>query len=247
MKVIKLGGSLLEQTETLGALFQSLQQNDDDIVLVHGGGALVQQWLATAGLQSEKVNGLRVSPEQHMPYIVGGLAGAANKTLIKQAIAAGLKPIGLTLYEAGVHCVQQSAGLGQVGLCQVPNTEPVPGLLADLLMHGYLPIISSIGFGENGEWFNVNADDASVAVAATYNADLMLITDVEAVLDGSGNPLSHLNSESIQQLTQAGVIKDGMEVKVRGALSAAKRLRRCVRIGSWNVMNNPFSGTQISE
>ncbi|WP_300321891.1 acetylglutamate kinase [Idiomarina sp.] len=247
MKVIKLGGSLLEQPEDLSALFQSLQQNGDDIVLVHGGGALVQQWLATAGLQSKKVNGLRVSPEQHMPYIVGGLAGAANKTLMKQAIAAGLKPIGLTLYEAGVHCVQQSAGLGQVGLCQVPNTEPVPGLLADLLMHGYLPIISSIGFGEKGDWFNVNADDAAVAVAATYNADLLLITDVEAVLDGSGTPLSHLNSESIQQLTQAGVIKDGMEVKVRGALSAAKRLRRCVRIGSWNVMNNPFSGTQISE
>ncbi len=245
MKVIKLGGSLLEQPEALSALFQSLQQNDDDIVLVHGGGALVQQWLTTAGLQSEKVNGLRVSPEQHMPYIVGGLAGAANKTLMKQAITAGLKPIGLTLYEAGVLCVQQSENLGQVGVCQTP--EATPGLLADLLMHGYLPIISSIGFGENGEWFNVNADDAAVAVAAAYNADLLFITDVEAVLDGTGTPLSHLNSESIQQLTQAGVIKDGMEVKVRGALSAAKRLRRCVRIGSWNVMNNPFSGTQISE
>ena len=245
MKVIKLGGSLLEQPEAVSALFQSLQQNDDDIVLVHGGGALVQQWLTTAGLQSEKVNGLRVSPEQHMLYIVGGLAGAANKTLMKQAITAGLKPIGLTLYEAGVLCAKQSENLGQVGVCQTSEATPV--LLADLLMHGYLPIISSIGFGENGEWFNVNADDAAVAVAATYNADLLLITDVEAVRDGSGNPLSHLNSESIQQLTQAGVIKDGMEVKVRGALSAAKRLRRCVRIGSWNVMNNPFSGTQISE
>ena len=245
MKVIKLGGSLLEQPEAVSALFQSLQQNDDDIVLVHGGGALVQQWLTTAGLQSEKVNGLRVSPEQHMPYIVGGLAGAANKTLMKQAITAGLKPIGLTLYEAGVLCAKQSENLGQVGVCQTSEATPV--LLADLLMHGYLPIISSIGFGENGEWFNVNADDAAVAVAATYNADLLFITDVEAVLDGTGTPLSHLNSESIQQLTQAGVIKDGMEVKVRGALSAAKRLRRCVRIGSWNVMNNPFSGTQISE
>ena len=245
MKVIKLGGSLLEQPEAVSALFQSLQQNDDDIVLVHGGGALVQQWLTTAGLQSEKVNGLRVSPEQHMPYIVGGLAGAANKTSMKQAITAGLKPIGLTLYEAGVLCAKQSENLGQVGVCQTSEATPV--LLADLLMHGYLPIISSIGFGENGEWFNVNADDAAVAVAATYNADLLFITDVEAVLDGTGTPLSHLNSESIQQLTQAGVIKDGMEVKVRGALSAAKRLRRCVRIGSWNVMNNPFSGTQISE
>lgn len=247
MKVIKLGGSLLEQPEALSALFQSLKQSDDEIVLVHGGGALVQQWLATAGLHSEKVNGLRVSPEPHMPYIVGGLAGAANKTLMKQAIAAGLKPIGLTLYEAGVICAKQSENLGQVGVCQLPNAEPVPGLISDLLAQGYLPVISSIGFSDSGDWFNVNADDAAVAVAATYNADLLLITDVEAVLDGSGNPLSHLNSESIQELTHAGVIKDGMEVKVRGALSAAKRLRRCVRIGSWNVMNNPFSGTQISE
>ncbi len=245
MKVIKLGGSLLEQPKALSALFQSLKQNDDEIVLIHGGGGLVQQWLTTAGLHSEKQHGLRVSPEQHMLYIVGGLAGAANKTLMKQAITAGLKPIGLTLYEAGVLCAKQSENLGQVGVCQ--TSEATPGLLADLLMHGYLPIISSIGFGENGDWFNVNADDAAVAVAATYNADLLFITDVEAVLDGTGTPLSHLNSESIQQLTQAGVIKDGMEVKVRGALSAAKRLRRCVRIGSWNVMNNPFSGTQISE
>lgn len=245
MKVIKLGGSLLEQPEALSALFQSLKQNDDEVVLVHGGGALVQQWLATAGLHSEKMNGLRVSPERHMPYIVGGLAGAANKTLMKQAIAAGLKPIGLTLYEAGVLCVKQSESLGQVGVC--PASEGVSGLISDLLAQGYLPVISSIGFSDSGDWFNVNADDAAVAVAAAYNADLLLITDVEAVLDGSGNPLSHLNSESIQELTHAGVIKDGMEVKVRGALSAAKRLRRCVRIGSWNVMNNPFSGTQISE
>ncbi|WP_287816276.1 acetylglutamate kinase [Idiomarina sp.] len=247
MKVIKLGGSLLEQPEALSALFQSLKQSDDEIVLVHGGGALVQQWLATAGLHSEKQDGLRVSPEPHMPYIVGGLAGAANKTLMKQAIAAGLKPIGLTLYEAGVICAKQSENLGQVGVCQLPNAEPVSGLISDLLAQGYLPIISSIGFGENGDWFNVNADDSAVAVAATYSADLLFITDVDAVLDGNGTPLGHLNSESIQELTRAGVIKDGMEVKVRGALSAAKRLRRCVRIGSWNVMNNPFSGTQISE
>ncbi|MGM0631306.1 MAG: acetylglutamate kinase, partial [Pseudomonadota bacterium] len=72
MRVIKLGGSLLEQPEALNTLFQSLKQNDDKTVLVHGGGSLVQQWLATAGLNSVKQNGLRVSPEQHMPYIVGG-------------------------------------------------------------------------------------------------------------------------------------------------------------------------------
>ncbi|RUO71672.1 acetylglutamate kinase [Idiomarina ramblicola] len=247
MKVVKLGGSLLEQPEALKAMFQSLKQTYDKTLLVHGGGALVQQWLATAGLHSEKQDGIRVSPEQHMPYIVGGLAGAANKTLMKYAIAQGIKPMGITLYETGISCVQRSETLGQVGVCEIPEVMPAVGLISDLLAHGYLPVISSIGFGENGDWFNVNADDAAVAVAATYNAELLFLTDVEAVLDGGGKPLSHLNSDTIHELTQTGVIKDGMLVKVRGALEAAKRLRRCVRIGSWNLMNNPFSGTQISE
>ncbi|MCA1767178.1 MAG: acetylglutamate kinase [Idiomarina sp.] len=247
MKVIKLGGSLLEQPEALSALFQSLKQSNDDVLLVHGGGALVQQWLGKAGLHSTKQDGLRVSPEQHMPYIVGGLAGAANKTLMKYAIAGGVKPIGVTLYETGIHCVQKSETFGQVGTCHFSEGEAAPGLIHHLLAQGYVPVISSIGFNDNGEWLNVNADDAAVAIAALYSADLLFLTDVEAVLDGSGSPLSHLNSDSIQELTQTGVIKDGMLVKVRGALEAAKRLRRCVRIGSWNLMSNPHSGTQISE
>jgi len=247
VKVIKLGGSLLEQPEALSSLFRSLNQSNDDTLLVHGGGALVQQWLAKAGLHSVKQDGLRVSPEQHMPYIVGGLAGAANKTLMKYAIAGGVKPIGITLYEAGIHCVQKSETLGQVGTCHFSEGGATPGLIHHLLAQGYVPIVSSIGFSDNGEWFNVNADDAAVAVAAVYSADLLFLTDVEAVLDGNGKALSHLNADAIHELTQTGVIKDGMLVKVRGALEAAKRLRRCVRIGSWNLMSNPHSGTQISE
>jgi len=246
MKVIKLGGSLLEQPEAMALLFQSLQHADDQTVIVHGGGSLVQNWLTTAGLNSEKQEGLRISPAQHMPYIVGALAGCANKMLMAQAIAAGLKPTGLTLYEAGVVCRQQSVALGQVGICDSPVAADA-GVLPHLLQCGYLPLISSIGFSAEGEWFNVNADDAAVAVAANGNAELLFLTDVEAVLDSNGSPIAQLNSETIDELTKAGVIKDGMLVKVRGALEAAKRLRRCVRIGSWNLMNKPDSGTQISE
>ncbi|WP_224798342.1 acetylglutamate kinase [Idiomarina abyssalis] len=243
MKVIKLGGSLIEQPNEIAGLFQSLLETKDKTVIVHGGGDLAQQWLSTAGAKSEKHDGLRVSPEEHMPYIVGALAGCANKKLMSQAIAAGLKPIGLTLHEAGISCRKQSAELGQVGICD--SFEP--GLIDNLLKCGYLPLISSIGFGQKGNWFNVNADDAAVAVAASIGADLLFLTDVEAVLDSNGKPLSHLNSNTIYELTQTGVIKDGMLVKVRGALDAAKRLRRCVRIGSWNVINQTHSGTQISE
>ncbi|PWW36905.1 N-acetylglutamate kinase [Idiomarina loihiensis] len=243
MKVIKLGGSLLEQPAEMKALFESLSGTDNNTVIVHGGGALAQQWLSAAGLKSEKHEGLRVSPEQHMPYIVGALAGCANKQLMCRAIAAGLRPIGLTLHEAGISCRQQSALLGQVGTCEFDE----PGLIVTLLKCGYLPLISSVGFGKQGEWFNVNADDAAVAVAASLDADLLLLTDVNGVLDSKGQLIEQLDSLSIDELTKSGVIKDGMLVKVRGALNAAKRLRRCVRIGSWNLINQTHSGTQISE
>lgn len=243
MKVIKLGGSLLEHPEQMKALFETLLDTENNTVIVHGGGALAQRWLSTAGLKSEKYQGLRVSPEQHMPYIVGALAGCANKQLMSQAIAAGLRPIGLTLYEAGISCRRQSAALGQVGTCELFES----GLIANLLKCGYLPLISSIGFGKQGEWFNVNADDAAVAVAANLDADLLLLTDVDGVLDSEGQLIGQLDSRSIEELTKKGVITDGMLVKVRGALSAAKRLRRCVRIGSWHLINHTDSGTQISE
>jgi len=243
MRVIKLGGSLLEQPDEMRALFASLSDTENNTVIVHGGGALAQQWLSTAGLKSEKHEGLRVSPEQHMPYIVGALAGCANKQLMSWAIAAGAWPIGLTLHEAGISCRRQSAELGQVGTCELFES----GLITNLLKCGYLPLISSIGFGKQGEWFNVNADDAAVAVAANLDADLLFLTDVDGVLDSEGRLIEQLDSRSIDELTKSGVIRYGMLVKVRGALNAAKRLRRCVRIGSWNLISKTHSGTQISE
>lgn len=243
MKVIKLGGRLLEQPREIAGLFQSLLETKEKTVIVHGGGALAEQWLSAAGLTSKKHEGVRVSPEEHMPYIVGALAGCANKMLMSQAIAAELRPIGLTLHEAGISCRRHSAELGQVGTCELFES----GLIANLLKCGYLPLISSIGFGKKGDWFNVNADDAAVAVAANLDADLLLLTDVEGVLDSDGKLIEQLNTQSIDELIQAGVIQDGMLVKVRSALEAAKHLRRCVRIGSWKLINQTHSGTQISE
>lgn len=243
MRVIKLGGRLLEQPDGLQQLFRALQQTDEPTVLVHGGGALAQNWLTAAGFDSSKQDGLRVSPEAHMPYIVGALAGCANKMLMAQAIQAGLKPIGITLYEAGIHCEQRSKTLGQVGLCHPAE----PGIINDLLAHGYLPLVSSVGFDHTGRWLNVNADDAAVAVAANQSATLSLLTDVEAVLDSQGEVISTLTTQTINTLIKQEVIHGGMLVKVRSALEAATYLRRCVRIGSWNLISHPFSGTTISE
>ena len=95
--VIKLGGAVLNTEDAAKALFEALaSQTQAQFVIVHGGGSLVDNWLTEAGFASAKHQGLRISPKEQMPYIVGALAGCANKQLMSQAIIAGHKPVGLS-------------------------------------------------------------------------------------------------------------------------------------------------------
>ncbi|MBH0032507.1 acetylglutamate kinase [Pseudoalteromonas sp. SWYJZ98] len=233
--VIKLGGAVLNTENAAKALFDVLnEQKNDEFVIVHGGGALVDTWLKQAGFASAKHQGLRISPAEQMPYIVGALAGCANKQLMTQAISAGHKPVGLSLFEAGVTATQKLKALCLVGKCKSNDDS----IVNDLLKIGRLPIVSSIGFDEQGLWYNVNADEAAGAIASNLNAELIFMTDVEAVLDENKQPLHQLDTKHIDTLITNGVIVGGMEVKVKTSLHAAQHLRRGVYISSWQKPEN---------
>ena len=98
--------------------------------------------------------------------------------------------------------------------------------------------MSSIGFDEQGNWYNVNADEAAAAIASNLNAELIFMTDVEAVLDANKQPLHQLDTKHIDTLIDEGVILGGMEVKVKTSLHAAQHLRRGVYISSWQKPEN---------
>ena len=233
--VIKLGGAVLNTENAAKALFDVLnEQKNNEFVIVHGGGSLVDTWLKQAGFASAKHQGLRISPAEQMPYIVGALAGCANKQLMSQAIIAGHKPVGLSLYEAGIISSQKLKALGQVGNCD----GGVQSVIPELLKLGRLPLVSSIGFGEDGLWYNVNADEAAAAIAKELNAEIIFMTDVEAVLDANKQPLHQLDTKHIDTLITNGVIVGGMEVKVKTSLHAAQHLRRGVYISSWQKPEN---------
>ena len=233
--VIKLGGAVLNTENAAKALFAALaSQTQAQYVIVHGGGALVDSWLKDAGFATAKHEGLRISPKEQMPYIVGALAGCANKQLMSQAIIAGHKPVGLSLYEAGVISTQKLKALGQVGQCHSGEQSVLPALLK----LGRLPLVSSIGFGEDGLLYNVNADEAAAAIAKELNAEIIFMTDVEAVLDANKQPLHQLDTNQINTLISEGVIVGGMEVKVKTSLHAAQHLRRGVYISSWQKPEN---------
>ncbi|MGS2722189.1 acetylglutamate kinase [Porticoccus sp. GXU_MW_L64] len=228
--VIKVGGALLNNNSAQQALFAELAQLARPWVLVHGGGALVDEWLSRLGFQVERRRGLRVSPAAQMPFITGALAGCANTELVAGAIAAGTQAIGLSLVDAGCKASLLADDLGQVG--EVINTDAAP--LKKLLAADFCPLICSIACDTaNGALLNINADDAALAIAKAINGDLLLLSDVPAVLDGDRQPIAKLNEQQIEQLIAAGVIIDGMAVKVRAALAAAKATGGKVLIASW--------------
>ncbi|KJY82636.1 acetylglutamate kinase [Vibrio galatheae] len=247
--VIKLGGAALSCTETLsqvfGAIAQYQQQAQRRIVIVHGGGYLVDDLMAKLQLETVKKAGLRVTPYEQIPVIAGALAGTANKMLQGQAIKDGLNAIGLSLADGGLcHVEELDPELGAVGKA-TPGDSTV---LQAILQTGALPIISSIGLTTQGQMMNVNADQAAVAVAGALDAELVLLSDVSGVLDGKGHLIKTLDDKQAQSLIKGQVITDGMIVKVNAALEAANDLGRPIEVATWRYpekLAQLFAGQSI--
>lgn len=253
--VIKIGGAILDgynqgKVAALNALLTVISNlKNQPVVLVHGGGCVVDEMLAQAGFSTEKKQGLRITPKAQMPIISGALAGSVNKAIVASAASLNLSAVGLSLTDGEmVKCQLSPLQLGQVG-------EPKPynsALLDTLLKANFLPIVSSIGALSSGELVNVNADDAAVAICQLLNAELLLLTDVNGVKDASGEYLATLNNKQAEELIQAGVISGGMTAKVNAALHAANKLRRSIAVASWqspeqivDLLNGGNIGTRI--
>ncbi|MCG7496908.1 acetylglutamate kinase [Vibrio sp. Of7-15] len=247
--VVKLGGAALSCTETLGKFFGAVSQYQQSaqrpLVIVHGGGYLVDELMTKMQLETVKKEGLRVTPYEQIPFIAGALAGTANKMLQGEAIKNGVNAIGLSLADGGLCKVTElDPELGAVGSATPGNSS----LLQAILATGAVPIISSIGLTDEGQMMNVNADQAAVAVAAALDAELVLLSDVSGVLDGKGKLLPSLDGSQAEELIKGGVITDGMIVKVRAALDAANALGRPIEVATWRYpekLSALFSGSSI--
>ncbi len=233
--VIKIGGAIMESAKALSKLFavvKTLQEKQYQVVIVHGGGGVVDELLSQAGFTSKKVDGLRVSEPEHMPIITGALAGTVNKALVASANTHGLSAVGLALHDGNmIQCRAAQPSLGCVGL-PMPDQS---NFLDSVINTDNLAIISSIGSLGNGQLVNVNADDAAVAISQLINADLIFLTDVAGVKGANGDYLSDLNFQQAQQLINDGVIAGGMVAKVNAAFRAANQLRRSIAVASWKT------------
>ena len=239
--LIKLGGAVLENEQALSNLFSALTtylaKEQRPLLLVHGGGVIVEDVLSKMNIKSEKKNGLRITPFDQIGYVAGALAGTSNKLLMAKALQSGLSAVGLSLAD-GFSCTvkQMDPDLGAVGICAANN----PDLIKHLLAGGFLPVISSIAIGDDARLYNVNADQAAIAICELLNAELVFLSDVDGVWDAQKQVIPELNTQLADTLIAENVIQDGMAVKVKAALQAADQLGH-VMLASWKNPENLVS------
>ena len=259
--VVKIGGQGLADIERLHPLLVNIAKTAQQrpVVLVHGGGHLVDAWFSRFDKPVQKSMGLRVTQPHDMPIVAGALAGALNTQLVallNQLKAPALHAVGVSLADAHWCQLTQDTHRGAVGIPSLPitartttartttaqpttpqptTTEPTSSgaYLRCLLTGGYTPVISSIGMFNDGGLANVNADQAAAAVAALLQADLLLLTDVDAILDREGRVINRLNIQQGQQLIDEGTVQGGMRVKLAAALEAAQMSRRSTAVAAW--------------
>lgn len=221
--VVKIGGSTLGDHDTTLDDLASLWRRGLRPVVVHGGGALVSEWLARLGASVRFHRGQRVTDADALQVVTAVLAGLVNKELVASFQARGVPALGLSGADGALLRARVfEPELGLVG----EVTEVEAPLLFSLLENGLMPVLASVGLEQEGglatgRLLNINADLAAGAVAAALPARLLvLLTDVPGVMDGSGQVRQRLTAAEAARLMEGGVISGGMVPKVEACLRA---------------------------
>jgi acetylglutamate kinase len=237
VKVVKLGGSLLEDHVRRAAVLRSLA-GQHDIVIVHGGGKHVDARLAQLGIAKRTHAGLRITDDATLDVVVSVLAGSVNKMLVAELAALGVCAAGISGVDASTivaepHPPIDGVALGHVGRVTGANATLVHALLAT----GITPVVSSVAEGPAGTLLNVNADSAACALAVALGAtSLEFLTDVEGLLDARGALVPFLTPHDVDALITSGVVSGGMRPKVESAVAAIARGVGKVAIGGTELV-----------
>ena len=247
--LVKLGGTLLDSAASADALARQIvaaRASGAEIVVVHGGGKQMTRFLGERGVESRFVNGLRVTGPEVVDAVLKVFAGTVNHELVARLNRAGALAVGITGIDALlVEAEQMNPELGAVGRVVKSNS----GLLHALLGGGFLPVVACVAGDRDGNVYNVNADQMAVACAVAFGVDqLVFLTDVEGVLDGSKQVRRQLTAEESRQLIVDGAATGGMQAKLEAAMAALAGGVEAVRIApgaSAGVLERLLAGDVI--
>lgn len=226
--VVKYGGSALGglTEDTILADAAALKLAGANIVLVHGGGKTINGWLGRLGIPSRFQNGYRVTDGETMAVAEMALSGQLNKAIAAALGQLGVPAAGISGRDGGLFQAEPKlvpgVDLGRVGTISKVNTS----LLTSLLGAGFLPVVSPVASGPEGEALNINADDAACALAEALKADkLLFLTDTDGILVDArnrGTRIERLDLARAAELVESGFVGGGMLPKLQSCIHAVE-------------------------
>jgi len=243
VRVVKIGGAALADGDWLGA-FATHVAREAPCVIVHGGGPDISALSEKLGIEVSWSNGRRVTTPEALDVASMVLTGRINKRIVGALLDADVDAIGISGEDGALVRARmvEAGALGHVGAVEHVRAE----LIEWLLGRGMVPVLSPISRGEAGGALNVNADEVAGAVAAALGApELLFVTDVEGVRDGTGVMRAELSAAAARELIDTRAAHGGMAVKLEAALRALAAGVSAVRIGRFEAMHDDNAGTRI--
>lgn len=225
--VIKYGGNAMIDEKLKSSVMRDivvLNLLGIKVVLVHGGGPEISETIKKMGKETRFIDGLRYTDAETAEIVRMVLAGKVNKTLTDLIERNGGKAVGICGQDGHmIKCEPQDEKLGFVGKITEINTR----LVTDLLNLGYVPVISTVGYDDEGNVYNVNADTAASAIAGALDAEsLILMTDIRGLLENKDDPdtlIKKVYVSDIPALVKQGIISGGMIPKIECCKDAIRR------------------------
>jgi acetylglutamate kinase len=214
--VVKLGGTTLSDQKQVLAEVATVARRRP-VVLVHGGGKRMTEWLERLGVPTRFEGGLRITDPAALEVAAAVLRGVVNSELVAALHDLGCDAVGLSGVDGGLLIGERLPDVGLVATVVGVRRD----LLDSLLVAGQVPVVAPLARDGEGVVCNVNADDAAAGIAAGLGArQLVLMTDVDGVRDAAGRKLDSITASEAEGLIADGTIRGGMVPKVRAALAA---------------------------
>lgn len=224
--VVKYGGSAMIDEDLKKSVIQDvvlLKLVGFKPIIVHGGGKEISRWVGKVGMETEFVNGLRVTDKETME-LAEMVLGKVNKDLVSNVQSLGVKAAGISGMDGGLLKVSKKyldgKDIGFVGDIKSVDIK----ILKDLMDKDFLPIVYPIGMDDEFNAYNINADEAASAIATALKAEkLVYLSDVEGVRADAEDPesiISELPVNEAENLIEKGVIAGGMLPKIQNCIEA---------------------------
>ena len=235
--VVKYGGHAMGD-DTLAAAFARdivlMRQVGINVIVAHGGGPQIGAMLDRVGVNSEFIDGLRVTTAEAVEVVEMVLSGQVNKSIVAQITSEGGRAVGLSGKDGGLIRVKKLARTKKepdsniekvLDLGFVGEPEQIdPYILEAMSDKGIIPVVAPIGWDADGNTYNINADTVAGTLAGALNASrLLMLTDVSGVLDKSGALMPELTVARCRNLQKDGTISGGMIPKVETCIDAVKQ------------------------